>query len=169
MIRPAILLAGLLAVSADAAPAPRWQLTVDGVGPVKIGMTQARVSKLLKTKLTGQPVEDEETCVEKGTAKYPGLFFMFEGGKVTRISLSEPSKIRTQRGIGIGATAAEVRRAYPKGLAAEVHEYVGAPGEYLTFWTVRNKRGIRFETDEKRRVQVIHAGTGSIQYIEGCA
>jgi len=95
MIRPAILLAGLLAVSADAAPAPRWQLTVDGVGPVKIGMTQAQVSKLLKAKLTGQAIEDEDTCVEKGTAKYPGLFFMFEGGKVTRISLSEPSKIRT--------------------------------------------------------------------------
>ena len=165
----ALLLLALASSAAAAGPQPRWPLTVDGWGPVRIGMTQAQVSKALSTRLTGQAIEDEDTCVEKGSSKYPGVFFMFEGGKVTRISVSEPSRLRTPSGIGIGATAAEVRRAYPRGLQAETHEYIGAPGEYLTFWTVRNKRGIRFETDERRRVQVIHAGTGSIQYIEGCA
>lgn len=165
----ALLLLALASSAAAAAAAPRWPLTVDGWGPVRIGMSQAQVTKVLKTRLTGQAIEDEDTCVEKGSSKYPGVFFMFEGGKVTRVSVSEPSRVRTPSGIGIGATAAEVRRAYPKGLHAETHEYLDRPAEYLTFWTIPNKRGVRFETDLKRRVQVIHAGTGSIQYIEGCA
>jgi hypothetical protein len=167
--RAALLLLALASSGAAAAAAPRWPLTVDGWGPVRIGMSQAQVARVLKTRLTGQAIEDEDTCVEKGSSKYPGVFFMFEGGKVTRVSVSEPSRVRTPSGIGIGATAAEVRRAYPKGLHAETHEYLDRPAEYLTFWTIPNKRGVRFETDLKRRVQVIHAGTGSIQYIEGCA
>lgn len=168
-MRHAALLLLALAFSAAAAPQPRWPLTVDGWGPVRIGMTQAQVSKVLNTRLTGEAIEDEETCVEKGSSKYPGVFFMFEDGKVTRISVSEPSPVKTPSGIGIGATAAEVRRAYPKRLQAETHVYLDRPAEYLTFWTAPNKRGVRFETDLRRRVQVIHAGTGSIQYIEGCA
>jgi hypothetical protein len=34
---------------------------------------------------------------------------------------------------------------------------------------VPKKRGVRFETNSKRQVQVIHAGTAAIQYVEGCA
>jgi hypothetical protein len=161
--RAALLLLALASSGAAAAAAPRWPLTVDGWGPVRIGMSQAQVARVLKTRLTGQAIEDEDTCVEKGSSKYPGVFFMFEGGKVSRVSVSEPSRVRTPSGIGIGATAAEVRRAYPKGLHAETHEYLDRPAEYLTFWTIPNKRGVRFETDLKRRVQVIHAGTSSIQ------
>jgi hypothetical protein len=69
----------------------------------------------------------------------------------------------------MGATAAAVRRAYGKGLKAEPHYYEDRPAEYLTFWTVPRKRGVRFETDSKRRVQTIHAGTAAIELVEGCA
>ena len=54
-------------------------------------------------------------------------------------------------------------------LKAEAHHYLGEPAEYLTFWLKPEKSGVRFETDAQRKVETIHAGNSSIQYIEGCA
>ena len=144
-------------------------LTPDGWGAVKIGMSQAEVARALGAELEGEPIEDENVCVEKITPAHPDIWFMFEQGRLTRISVGEKSKVTTPRGIGHGATAAQVRRKYPEGLKAEPHHYLDLPGEYLTYWTVPKKRGVRFETDLKRRVETIHAGTDSIQYVEGCA
>jgi hypothetical protein len=99
---------------------------------------------------------------------YRGFYFMFENGRLTRVSATEPSQAATALGVGIGATAARVRRAYPA-VRAEVHTYLGRPAEYLTLWSRRSARGIRFETDTDRRVTTIHVGGASIRYIEGCA
>ena len=166
-----LLMAALLAAagSANAAPA-KLVLTVDGIGPVRIGMTMAAVEKVIGGKLEGQAIESDDICVEKVSKAGPEyLVYMFEDGKLTRISLGEDSKFRTPRGIGIGSKATDVRRAYGPKLVAEPHTYEEPPGEFLTYWTVLNKRGISFETDKTRTVRVIHAGTNSIQYIEGCA
>ena len=163
-----ITLALLAAAAAPAAGA--WPLTPDGWGPVRIGMTRAQVEQALAVKLEGEPLEDEKSCIElvpKGPER--GLWFLFEDYKLSRISIGEPSRVKTPRGIGIGVTAATVRRAYGKGLKAEPHYYEDRPAEYLTFWTVPRKRGVRFETDSKRRVQTIHAGTAAIELVEGCA
>jgi hypothetical protein len=159
----------MLALALAAAAVPAWPLTPDGWGPVKIGMTQKQVAAALHARLTGEAIEDENICVEKVSPARPGMFFMFEEGRLTRISIGEPSKVITPRGIGIGAAAAEVRRTYGKGLQSETHHYVGKPAEYLTYWTRPGARGVRFETDDKRRVETIHAGGPSIEYIEGCA
>lgn len=159
----------ILALALAAAAQPKWVLTPDGLGPVKMGMTLAEVTKLLGGTMTGAAIESDDICVEKDNSKLPGVGFMFEDRKLTRISLSADSKIATPRGVRAGMSAAAVRKAYPKGLLSEGNAYIDPPAEYLTYWTVKGKRGVRFETDEKRKVYVIHAGTGSIQYIEGCA
>lgn len=148
---------------------PAWVLTPDGLGPVKMGMTQAQVLKALGGTLTGAAIESDDICVEKESSKLPGVGFMFEEKKLVRISLDTDSKIATPRGVRAGATAAQVRKAYPKGLVSEGNAYIDPPAEYLTYWTITGKKGVRFETDEKRNVYVIHAGTAAIQYIEGCA
>ena len=160
----------VLALLAAAAALGSWPLTPDGWGPVRIGMSRAQVEQALAVKLEGEPLEDEKSCIElvpKGPKR--GLWFLFEDYKLSRISIGEPSQVTTPRGIGMGATAAAVRRAYGKGLKAEPHYYEDRPAEYLTFWTVPRKRGVRFETDSKRRVQTIHAGTAAIELVEGCA
>jgi len=155
--------------------APLWiaaaaaHLTPDGWGAVKIGMSQAEVARALGAKLEGEPIDDATTCLEQISGAYPDMWFMFLERKLARISVGEKSKVTTPRGIGIGASAAQVRRKYARGLHAEEHEYLGKPAEYLTYWTVPKKRGVRFETDRKRRVETIHAGDDSIQLIEGCA
>jgi hypothetical protein len=167
----------ILALAAPAAaPAPAqaqatgWRLTPDGYGPVRIGMTRAQVSSALATRLEGDAIEDEEACVEMAAAQgYRGFYFMFEHGRLSRISATEPSQATTPLGVGIGAAAARVRRAYGPAMRAETHEYLGRPAEYLTLWTRGSARGIRFETDSDRRVTAIHVGGASIRYVEGCA
>ena len=159
----------ILALALAAAAHPTWVLTPDGLGPVKMGMTQAQVVKALGGKLTGEAIESDDICVEKDSSRLPGVGFMFEDKKLVRISLDTDAKIATARGVRAGVTAAAVRKAYPKGLLTEPNAYIEKPAEYLTFWTVKGKKGVRFEVDEKRNVYVIHAGTAAIQYIEGCA
>ena len=144
-------------------------LTPDGWGKVRIGMTQAEVVRALGNRLRGEPIEDENLCVEKVSPRHRDVWFMFVEGRLSRISIGEASRIRTPRGIGAGSTAAAVRKAYGRGLTITGHKYVERPAEYLTYWTVPRKRGMRFETDRSRRVQTIHAGGPSIEYVEGCA
>lgn len=143
-------------------------LTPDGLGPVKIGMTQKQVVAAIGGTLEGEAIESDDICVEKESSALRGVAFMFEDGKLTRISLAEGTDITTPRGIGPGASAASVRKAY-RGIESEPNTYIEAPAEYLTFWTVRDKKGVRFELNEKRQVYVVHAGGASIQYVEGCA
>ena len=170
MMRAPALVLTLIASSAAAAPQPQLRLTPDGLGPVRMGMTRKQVEAALHIRLEGEPIEDEKSCIEMVPAgREQGLWFMFEEYKLTRISIGKPSRVTTPKGIGIGASADQVKRTYGRGLKVEPHHYLELPAEYLTFWTVPGKRGVRFETDLKRRVETIHAGTSSIQYVEGCA
>lgn len=144
-----------------------WTLTPSGYGPVRIGMTREQVGRALGEALTPRADHEEDACESGRAPSLPGMIFMFEDLKLTRISLYEESPVRTPRGVGIGYAESEVRRLYP-GVVAEEHAYVGLPGLYLTYWLVPGKKGVRFETNETRRVTAIHAGAGSITYIEGC-
>lgn len=144
-------------------------LTPEGLGPVKIGMTQKQVIAALGGTLEGAAIESDDICVEKESSTLSGVGFMFEEGRLTRISLGEGTDITTPRGIGVGSAAIAVRYAYRGKLKSEPNTYLDKPAEYLTYWTVPGKRGVRFEVDEKRKVYVIHAGGPSIQYVEGCA
>jgi len=164
----ALVVAAMLVSVSASASGENWVLTPAGLGPVRIGMSMSQVSKALGGKLVGDAIEDEESCVEKSSsAGPPDTSYMFEGGKLTRISVYEESPVKTPRGIGVGSSEEAIRKAYGK-LDSEPHTYLDMPALYLTYW-LRDDVGVRFETDEKRRVDIIHAGTGSIRYIEGCA
>jgi hypothetical protein len=163
--------AAVFLIAAAPVPAYKWKLTPSGWGPVKIGMTESQVQKALKTELEGDFFPDERSCRELvGTdSALTGLFFMFEDDKLTRITATEPSAIATPRGMHVGSTIDEVRKAYGAALITEPHKYEAPPAEYLTFWLKPEKSGVRFETDLNGKVEAIHAGTSSIQYVEGCA
>lgn len=162
--------ATLCATAAVAQPRP-WHLTPDGYGPVRLGMTRAQVERALNVRLEGEPVDDANVCIEMGPRAGPhrDLVFMFIQRRLSRIAAGGSSRVTTPRGLSIGATAAQVRRAYGRALRAEEHAYLGRPAEYLTFWTRPNRRGVRFVTDLNRRTEVVIAGNETIRYIEGCA
>ena len=167
---------------AAAAPAP-LVLTAEGFGPLRIGMSRAEVVEALgedsEPDSVGGP--EPERCDEFRPARAPeGLLVMIEDERLTSIALVDEAKVLTDRGLGLGATAASVRSAYGQALRAGPHKYEGAPAEYLTAWTMNAPkgdeysndpaaRGIRYEIGGKGRVQAIHAGGPSLQYVEGCA
>jgi hypothetical protein len=116
---------------------------------------------------------DPETCDEFRPERAPeGMIVMVERGRLTRISLGAGSEVRTDRGFGVGATAAAVRDAYGDRAVASPHQYQPAPAEYVTVWETAppgpNARGIVYEIGADGRVARVHAGGASIQYVEGC-
>ena len=159
--------------AATSAPtaAPDWKLTADGLGPARIGMTRSQVTKALKSKLEGEAFDNEGHCLELFPERedLEGTYFMFLDGKLSRISIIEPSTVVTPRGIGVGSTADDIRKAYGAGLEISEHHYSGAPAEYLDYWLKGKRRGVRFETNTERKVVVFHAGDDSIGLVEGCA
>lgn len=155
-------------------------ITPQGWGPLRIGMAKADVFAAVGAP-TRPGAPDFPNCEEYHPPKAPkGMWVMIENDKLTRIGLGEGSDIATARGIRVGDTAKAVRAAYGDAVKSSPHQYVAAPAEYLTLWTVggnngggfvqaETARGIRFETDKDARVHFIYAGGPSIQYVESCA
>ena len=154
-------------VAFSATPAPATVLTEQGYGPLRIGMTWAQARRAMPG-LRGN-FELGESCFVAEVAALPGFYAMFEDRRLTSISAGEGSRIATAGGLRVGHTAAQVRAVYGARTRSEQHHYEAAPAQYLTVWTVPGRRGIRFETNDHRRITVIHAGGPSIEYVEGCA
>ncbi len=163
-----------------AAPASQV-LSASGYGPLRIGMSLADVVTALGPDSDPEAVggPEPEQCDQFRPARAPeGLLVMIEAGRLTRISLAGESSIVTDKGLGVGATAAEVRTAYGPGIVAGPHKYQDPPAEYLDAWASgapaagamagENARGIRYEVGDEGRVTLIHAGGPSIEYVEGC-
>ncbi|HYD86335.1 MAG TPA: hypothetical protein VEA80_02570 [Vitreimonas sp.] len=158
-------------------------LTAEGWGPLRIGMTMDEITAALGPDANPDAVggPDPESCNQFRPERAPeGMLLMVENGELTRISLTHGSQIKTDRGFGLGDTAAAIKAAYGGGAVSNPHHYLGLPAEYIAAWTnvrpapgeyVRdaNARGIVYETNLEGVVEDIHAGGPSIQYVEGCA
>ncbi len=97
------------------------RLRVDGIGPVRIGMTlaQARTASGLD-----MPRSEGGVCVGYQTDGAPaGLAFTAVEGsnRVDFVSVSQPS-IATVSGIRVGSTVTEVRRTYGDSLTGSVQD-----------------------------------------------
>jgi hypothetical protein len=155
-------------------------LTAEGWGPLKIGMSKADIIAAVGDTKTPDAVGIPGDCVEFQPQRAPdGLWVMLEADKLTRITVRDLSTVKTDKGLGIGDTPDVVKTAYGAGAVATPHKYQDAPAEYITVWTggpraepyVQDEaaRGIVYEIDGTGKVGAIHAGSPSIQYVEGCA
>ena len=170
--------------AAEPAPAPKATalvLTPEGYGPLRIGMSLADVVTTYGPDSDPDAVggPEPELCDQFRPVRAPeGLLVMIEDRRLSRITAMSGSEVETDKGLGVGATAAEVRAAYGALVNAEPHEYQDPPAEYLTIWSrggasggeaaPPDSRGIRYEIGDDGKVAFIHAGGPSIQYVEGC-
>lgn len=157
-------------------------LSAEGWGPLRIGMTLDQVSEAVGPDANPEAIggPEPEFCDQFRPERAPeGMLVMIEEGVLTRITVTENGAIETDAGLSVGDSAEAVRAAYGERLQAEPHKYLERPAEYLTMWTVGGAgdepyiedpaaRGIRYETDLEQRVERIHVGGPSIQYVEGC-
>lgn len=164
------------------APVDANALTANGWGPLRIGMSLAEVTAALGADSNPNAVggADPAQCDEFRPERAPeGMRVMIEDGVLTRISLARGSSIKTDRGFGVGDSAAAIKTAYGADATATPHKYSEAPAEYITAWTNRaqgteyvqdtSARGIVYEIGNDGMVAHVHAGGPSIQLVEGCS
>lgn len=162
--------------AAPTSPDPKV-LTPEGLGPVRIGMSAAQVAAIWGA---GPEPDDPspEACNEFHPSNAPeGVSVMIQAGRLTRISLIRDATEKTDRGFGVGDTAAAIKQAYGGAILAEPHKYSPAPAEDLIAWSKGGSteyvtdpaaRGVRYEIGTDGKVAIIHAGDPSIQLVEGC-
>lgn len=149
---------------ADMPPAANI-LTLDGLGALRIGQEVPADGGW-----TERGAQISDACRTVSSPDFPGVHAIVEDGRVRRVTIGRRSDVKLIEGIGVGATEAEVRAAFP-GFREAPHEYGGPPAKYLT---APNAGGgdpaLRFEIGGDGRVGLIHAGTMPVLgYVEGCA
>jgi hypothetical protein len=172
-----------------APPVDANAITSEGWGPLRIGMTRAEVTAAVGATATQNAVggPDPASCDLFHPANAPeGMLVMIQRNVLTSITLRNNTTLKTDRGLGVGDTAGDIKAAYGSSALVQPHHYIGLPAEYITVWTntggatpneqgyipentTPNARGIRYETNPEGVVTAVHAGGPSIQLVEGCS
>lgn len=145
-----------------------WKLSLEGLGPIKIGMTtkEAEAASGQVFNATKPDSYEHESCYNLSFKGMKNLSFMMEAGKIVRINISSPA-FATSTGAKIGDTEAQVQAFYKGKLVTEKHRY-DEKGHYLTLIEKPQDRAIRFETDGKV-ISLIYAGKNEqVHYVEDC-
>lgn len=155
----------------SALPAQAETLTLQGLGPVRIGMTLSRIEQILGRKI---PIDeavsgDASGCAQANWPGRDGVTLMFEKYHLTRIEVWKPDNpIRTAEGAHVGSGEAELRRLYGRSAIFTAHPYLDDDGHYVTLRYPQQKRKLIFET-EKGKVTSFRIGYPEpVEYIEGC-
>ena len=152
------------------------RLSLDGIGPVDIGMTLDQASAAAGTPIRIRPGDDPfgPECQYADAAGLPELGFMVINGRVERVDVSDRggrSRVTTVSGVGTGDSEETIKRTYPGRIRVEDHPYV-LTGHYLVYVPADPALAhlsMIFETDGKV-VTTFRAGMkGAVSQIEGCA
>ena len=168
-------------VTTPTTPVDSNAVTAEGWGPLRVGMTIPEITAALGPDADPNAVggADPASCDEFRPERAPeNLRVMVVDGRLARISLSEGSTLKTDRGFGVGDSAASIKTAYGTAATVTPHKYQSAPAEYITAWTgaapadmdpAPTARGIVYEIGANGNVMAIHAGGPAIRYVEGCS
>ena len=145
-------------------------LTAHGLGPIRVGMSEAAAIKALGgVRIQGSNAANGDCHLLFPKHGPQNFYVMTVGHRVARISIWDDVKtIKTDKGLGIGSTEAEVRAAYGPSIVTTAQDYDANPARSLTAWEVKEKFGIRYETGPDDRVRAIHAGGPQIDLAEDC-
>ncbi|MGH8971928.1 MAG: hypothetical protein ACRD0C_01815 [Acidimicrobiia bacterium] len=154
-------------------------LRLDGIGPIKIGMTPAEATQAL-----GRDVAVDENEVLNDTCGYAkasggpdNLAFMVLRNdakaewRIHRVDVYDGSRIATGEGIRIGSTEDDVKKAYGAQVKVEEHPYQGPEGHYLIVNADGEGTGFKFifETDGATVTRFRSGNDEAASFIEGCA
>lgn len=179
----------LISIKATDLPsAPEGAVTIEGRGPVRIGMTLDELNVATGSRFKASDFQDEESgCAMLEPEGFPsGVAVMLLDGAVARIDVYEAG-VPTYGGLMVGSSAADISRVFGSAVNAQPHFYSGAPSQYLTVWTIAptgppdgrgesvdpfdvwiKTRGLRFETDDGGKITMFRGGSGAIEMVEGC-
>jgi hypothetical protein len=145
------------------------KLAINGIGPVRVGMTIQEAEASARTRLLSSGSKLGNCWYVKPQGGPRDLSFMVIDGQIARVDISGNSPITTVSGARIGDSEDQIKSLYAVRITP--HAYVRS-GHYLTFVpndTSDQQYRMVFETDGKR-VKLIRAGRlPEVEYIEGCA
>ncbi len=139
------------------------RLSLDGLGPLKIGMSAPQVLEL-GYQIAEPELGDINDCAQVEIPGEPGIRLMFEAGRISRIEIDSPD-IRSISGARVGDTENEIKRLYGGRLVVQPHQY-DENGHYLKIYSQDKRSSMVFETDGKV-VTEMRAGPAA-EYVEGC-
>jgi hypothetical protein len=167
----------ITSVNAQVQLTEQSKLALNGIGPIRVGMTVDEASQSAGIQLTrsGSGGRDEYQCSyvhPKGEPK--GIAFMVTKGRIARVDITS-HRITTIKGAKIENTEDQIFSLYPGQIQATRHPYERRPSDkakYLTFVPKdaadKNYR-IIFETS-KNRVDRFRSGKlPEVEAIEGCS
>jgi hypothetical protein len=165
LLRDVCLSLGLLACL-PAQGAQPWQLGMDGIGPLRVGMRFEEVEQLL-----GQRLERSEPELgpspECDQIELPGrkrIWLMFIHDVLKRVDVAQGGS--TAEGAAVGDPVARVFAVYPQ-VASEPDAY-DQNERYLTVFSPDRERAMRFETHDGKIARVYAGATREVGFIEGC-
>ena len=159
-----LLTASPLANAQNKRAAPKYVVTFNSFGAVKIGMTVSKASKALGVKLV--TVEQGECRYYDAKRGFKDVGFMVNDGTIARFDVFERG-FATDRGAKVGDSEARIKRLYKGQYKVSKHFYTD--GHYITVGMKGGKYSIVFETDGKRVTNFQAGRSPEIGYVEGCS
>ncbi|MBE9218784.1 hypothetical protein [Dolichospermum flos-aquae] len=157
------------------------KVTVNSMGPVKIGMNLPEAAAAANTRLSVSYAGSDSCYYLQTEGELKGVSFMVTKDDVksrlqyvtsdviARVDVNNP-KITTVSGAKIGDTEARIKSLYPGQIKVTPHKYT--KGYYLTF-IPKNKAEqnyrIVFETDGQRVTRYRAGKLPEVEYVEGCS
>jgi hypothetical protein len=187
-----VVLGSILAIAALHSPllaqpqlTEQSKLAIDGIGPIRVGMTVAQAEKSANVTLIEKGGRAGTSCYYLWPKTGPqGLGLMVispseekpilrNQDRIARVDIFNNSPMTTLRGAKIGNTEAQIKALYPGQIQVTTHQYTGTQGgHYLTFIpkdAADKDYRIVFETLKGRITQFRSGKLPEVGYVEGCA
>jgi len=153
-------------------------MTMDGLGKVHLGMTLKGAGRALGARLVVSPdYDDPSECsyANRADGRDANVAYMLHRDRIVRIDVDSRTAgksfvdVRTEAGIGIGSSEADIRRAYGRRAKVGPHPYGDRNDHYYRLDDNGRNYGIIFETWDGKVSEFRVGGHHAIEYIEGCS
>ena len=161
------------AVNAQAKLTERSLLALNGIGPIRVGMTVDEASRAAGVRLVKSytPLNEEFCSYFKPQGEPKGISFMVTKGRLVRVDISN-EQVTSIKGAKIGDTEEQIFSLYP-GQIRVIKNPLGSRGNNLTFVprdAADSNYRLIFQTGNDRRVKYFRSGQlPQVEYIEGCS
>jgi hypothetical protein len=162
-----------ISVNAQVQLTERSKLAINGIGPIRVGMTVDEASRAAGVRLikSYEPLNEEFCSYFKPQGEPKGISFMVAKGRIVRVDISN-EQVTTIKGAKIGDTEEQIFSLYP-GQIRVIKNPLGGPGNNLTFVprdVADSNYRLIFQTRNDRRVKYFRSGQlPQVEYIEGCS
>jgi len=171
----AVFFVTLFSVNAQDRLTDKSQVFINGIGPVRVGMTVEQASKASGTRLIPNNYTNDGTnrnCFYIQPESSPkNIAFMVTNGRISRVDILGNKRITTVKGARIGDTESRIKSLYP-GQIKYNGEGSGV-GYHLLKFTPKDRADSNYRIIfqiYKNRVNDFRAGKlPEVEYSEGCA